>query len=126
MTVDFMTLIRFILIRCLCNIRQKWDEEDVEMLRVAVRRFGEDLSKVSDSIKQKTTGPGKLILKKRQSDDSIVSPSQAPPTSSTTGAVALSPATSSTSSNHLNRPLSSKTLVFEETPAVESEMEVHG
>ena len=34
--------------------RSKWSEEDIEMLRESVRRFGEDLEKISEHIKEKT------------------------------------------------------------------------
>lgn len=34
--------------------RSKWSEEEIEMLRNAVKQFGEDLEKISEHIKDRT------------------------------------------------------------------------
>lgn len=34
--------------------RGKWTDDEVEMLRNAVKRFGDDLNKISDHIKNRT------------------------------------------------------------------------
>ena len=34
--------------------RSKWSEEEIEMLRQAVRQFGEDLARISEHIKDRT------------------------------------------------------------------------
>lgn len=44
--------------RCVCAIvfilRAKWTETEIEMLRLAVRRFGDDLNNISTVIKERT------------------------------------------------------------------------
>ena len=34
--------------------RSKWSEEEIDMLRSAVKQFGEDLEKISEHIKDRT------------------------------------------------------------------------
>lgn len=38
----------------MCITSTKWTEEEIEMLRLAVNRFAEDLRTISEHIKEKT------------------------------------------------------------------------
>nr|CAG4645977.1 EOG090X0LYT [Lynceus sp. MCZ IZ 141354] len=46
----------------------KWSEEEIEMLQSAIRRFGEDLDKISEHIKEKTVTQIHTSLKKKVYD----------------------------------------------------------
>lgn len=37
-----------------CPISTKWSEDEIEMLRSSIKKFGEDLEKISEHIKDKT------------------------------------------------------------------------
>ncbi|RWS24338.1 chromatin complexes subunit BAP18-like isoform X4 [Leptotrombidium deliense] len=52
---------------------QKWDEADVEMLRSAIKKFGEDLNRISDNIKRKTVTQLKTGVKRKLNDDTNTS-----------------------------------------------------
>ncbi len=39
---------------CVLFLRAKWTETEIEMLRLAVRRFGDDLNNISTVIKERT------------------------------------------------------------------------
>lgn len=43
----------------------KWGDEEIEMLRSAVKRFGEDLKKISGQVKSKSVAQIKSALKKK-------------------------------------------------------------
>lgn len=43
----------------------KWGDEEIDMLRSAVKRFGEDLKKISSQVKSKSVGQIRSALKKR-------------------------------------------------------------
>nr|CAG4649033.1 EOG090X0LYT [Polyphemus pediculus] len=47
------------------NAGSKWSEEEIEMLRTAVRQFGEDLEKISEHIKDRTVTQIHSSLKKK-------------------------------------------------------------
>nr|CAG4642237.1 EOG090X0LYT [Eurycercus lamellatus] len=47
------------------NAGSKWNEEEIEMLRNSVRKFGEDLEKISEHIKDKTVTQIHAGLKKK-------------------------------------------------------------
>jgi len=47
----------------------RWDSEDIKMLQMAVKRFGEDLNKISDNIKSKTIAQIKTGLKRKAIED---------------------------------------------------------
>uniref|UniRef100_A0A0L8FRY5 SANT domain-containing protein n=1 Tax=Octopus bimaculoides TaxID=37653 RepID=A0A0L8FRY5_OCTBM len=38
-----------------CSEDGKWTEQEIELLKSSVKRFGEDLNKISDVIKNRTT-----------------------------------------------------------------------
>ncbi|RWS14373.1 chromatin complexes subunit BAP18-like protein [Dinothrombium tinctorium] len=59
---------------------QKWDETDVEMLRSAVKKFGEDLNKISENIKRKTVTQLKSGIKRKAYEEANVplSPTRKP------------------------------------------------
>src|SRR5687767_1126908 len=48
----------------------RWDDNDVEMLRIAVKRFGEELNKISENIKNKTIAQIKTGIKRKAVEDS--------------------------------------------------------
>lgn len=43
----------------------KWGDEEIEMLRSAVKRFGDDLKKISGQVKSKSVAQIKSALKRR-------------------------------------------------------------
>lgn len=47
---------------------ERWDEEDLEMLRSAVKRFGEDLCQLTERIKRKTEAEVAADVKKKTYD----------------------------------------------------------
>ncbi|XP_067006932.1 chromatin complexes subunit BAP18 isoform X2 [Anabrus simplex] len=47
----------------------KWTDEEIEMLRQAVRHFGEDLNKISEHIKGRTVSQIRTTLKKKAFED---------------------------------------------------------
>jgi len=52
----------------------KWTEQELEMLRGAVKRFGEDLNKISDVIKNRTITQIRTQLKRKAYDDAGLQP----------------------------------------------------
>lgn len=50
----------------------KWTETEIEMLRVAVRRFGDDLNSISTVIKERTVAQIKSTVKRKLYEDSRV------------------------------------------------------
>lgn len=54
----------------------KWGDEEIEMLRSAVKRFGEDLKKISGQVKGKSVAQIKSALKKKlhEHDSSLSNP----------------------------------------------------
>ncbi|KAM9728700.1 BPTF-associated chromatin complex component 1 isoform 1-T2 [Menidia menidia] len=50
----------------------KWTETEIEMLRVAVRRFGDDLNSISTLIKERTVAQIKTTVKRKLYEDSRV------------------------------------------------------
>ncbi|GLG95733.1 hypothetical protein R5R35_008638 [Gryllus longicercus] len=47
----------------------KWTDEEIEMLRQAVKHFGEDLNKISEHIKGRTVSQIRTTLKKKAFED---------------------------------------------------------
>lgn len=47
----------------------KWTQDEIDMLRLAVRRFGDDLNKISERIKNRTITQIKTTLKKKAYED---------------------------------------------------------
>lgn len=58
----------------------KWTDSEIEMLRVSVKRFGEDLNKISDILKNRTIAQIKAQLKKKAYEDAnLPQPSETSP-----------------------------------------------
>jgi hypothetical protein len=50
----------------LCGfISERWDEEDIQMLRSAVKRFGEDMCQLTDRIKRKMEAETAAAVKRK-------------------------------------------------------------
>ncbi|XP_071949861.1 BPTF-associated chromatin complex component 1-like [Antedon mediterranea] len=47
----------------------KWTEGEIEMLQTAIKKFGEDLVKISEVIKTRTVAQIKLAIKKKAQED---------------------------------------------------------
>ncbi|XP_060563350.1 chromatin complexes subunit BAP18-like isoform X1 [Ruditapes philippinarum] len=56
----------------------KWTDQEVEALRASVRRFGEDLNKISDVIKNRTTTQIRTQLKRKAYEDAGLPPPSEP------------------------------------------------
>ncbi|KAL1437866.1 hypothetical protein MTO96_048559 [Rhipicephalus appendiculatus] len=57
----------------------KWTDDEVEMLRSAVKRFGDDLNKLSDHIKNRTISQIKNSMKRKAYEEAGIPIKKAPP-----------------------------------------------
>ncbi|KAL4220022.1 hypothetical protein ACF0H5_020434 [Mactra antiquata] len=56
----------------------KWTDQEVEALRTTVKRFGDDLNKISDVIKNRTTTQIRTQLKRKAYEDAGLPPPSEP------------------------------------------------
>uniref|UniRef100_A0A131XDX3 Putative chromatin complex subunit bap18-like isoform 4 n=1 Tax=Hyalomma excavatum TaxID=257692 RepID=A0A131XDX3_9ACAR len=61
----------------------KWTDDEVEMLRSAVKRFGDDLNKLSDHIKNRTISQIKNSMKRKAYEEAGIPIKKAPPKAET-------------------------------------------
>lgn len=47
------------------SFRSKWDEDDIAMLHASVKKFSDDLDKLTERIKLKTNQQAKAAVRKR-------------------------------------------------------------
>lgn len=90
----------------------KWEEDDIEMFRNAVKRFGDDLNKISENVKSKATNQIKTNIKKKSYEAAKIPLDQ-------------SPATSTTNSNNVEKIQATSTIADNQIPIVESEVEIN-
>ncbi|KAK7089929.1 chromatin complexes subunit BAP18-like isoform X1 [Littorina saxatilis] len=58
----------------------KWTDQEIEMLRSSVKKFGEDLNKISEVIKSRTVSQIRNQLKRKAYEDAGLQPPTATPT----------------------------------------------
>lgn len=58
----------------------KWTDQEIELLRTSVKRFGEDLNKISEVIKSRTVSQIRNQLKRKAYEDAGLQPPVTSPT----------------------------------------------
>ncbi|XP_076036497.1 BPTF-associated chromatin complex component 1 [Oratosquilla oratoria] len=97
----------------------KWTDDEIEMLRVAVRRFGDDLNVISQRIKSRTVSQIRTALKKKAFDDAGISPKAA-------AALQAQQSTSTQSSSGGGAGMLGSDVTLNMLNATESEVDVEG
>lgn len=94
----------------------RWDAEDIQMLRMAVKRFGEDLNKISDNIKNKTIAQIKTGIKRKAIEDNSKTSNAMPsPPTNATKKLVTSPTATPTASVTVKAP-----KIVNKTPLINS------
>jgi len=77
----------------------KWTDEEIEMLQVTIKRFGDDLNRISERIKNRTVGQIKATLKRKAYEDAGISTKKLAMTA-TSGHHLVHPTVTSVSADH--------------------------
>uniref|UniRef100_A0A0B6ZR63 Myb-like domain-containing protein n=1 Tax=Arion vulgaris TaxID=1028688 RepID=A0A0B6ZR63_9EUPU len=114
------------------GIGGKWTEQELEMLRGAVKRFGEDLNKLSDVIKSRTISQIRTQLKRKAYEDAGLQPPTAstPVKASNSNKVLTKQAVHAVSSQVVSQPQTKKQKTSEVTlsalNAPEGDVDIEG
>ncbi|XP_064614918.1 chromatin complexes subunit BAP18-like isoform X2 [Liolophura sinensis] len=105
----------------------KWTDTEIEMLRTSVKRFGEDLNKISEIIKTRTISQIKAQLKRKAYDDAGI---PQPPTDKGTPKKVIVTTTNKTVTTNADQPPAKKQKTSEVTlsalNAPESDVDIEG
>ncbi|XP_077556558.1 BPTF-associated chromatin complex component 1 isoform X2 [Haemaphysalis longicornis] len=100
----------------------KWTDDEVEMLRSAVKRFGDDLNKLSDHIKNRTISQIKNSMKRKAYEEAGLPLKKAPPKAE----AAPPPAPQPSLAAGLQAPTKSADITLNMLNATETEVDVEG
>lgn len=86
----------------------KWTEQEIEMLRSSVKKFGEDLNKISEIIKSRTVSQIRNQLKRKAYEDAGLQP---PPATTAKAVKSAAAAVAPSSESHGKKQKSSEPQV---------------
>ncbi|ESO96145.1 hypothetical protein LOTGIDRAFT_214697 [Lottia gigantea] len=100
----------------------KWTDEEVDLLRSAVKQFGDDLNKISEVIKNRTISQIKNKLKRKAYDDAGLQP----PTETTSSNMVQKTVSSQHISEHQTKKQKTSDVTLSALNAPESDVDIEG